>query len=448
MKRYLLGVRVVFCIHIFFNYWSLSGGNSVSSNIADERAHAVHTYYDLPVLTDIVMSPLELVVWWRFDLMAKYIYALHYMKGVESRWGYNLYAAHQLVWSNAVEWDGSRVSIQEYLTDFHEVIASIKKYGFNPKKSRIRIDRRKFPCEGSHRIVAALLCNEPVVCYYDNNPYRNGAVQSTATFFKEYDRYVSGGLADCYLDDMALAYCQLKPNARLIVLEGFSDVINVVKNNIRMHANVVYHTSKIIRAGFDMLPMVITGNAIGDSNNGMTINLDTISVEVLLVEPRYENSMRAIIDLLEEAMTYGYNVHFLCSDHLDTQYYAQFFYNNNSLYYGNRQFRFSPLYCLNDLIAAFKQWCISCGVDSNDFCVAAVQWGKSGNKHPIKTFMDAHITSAGRINDSPLLIFYYHGLLLPSYDQAMFRMIAGKHNDESIYNPHCFFYYNGLKWAC
>ncbi len=217
-----------------------------SASLTAEREQANMNKPILEPDATFFVDPLDLICWWRFDLVAKYIYATHWLKGVEQVWARELYAAHLMVWGNGKEWDGSRSTIAEYITAFHDVLVSIKKNGFDEQRSRICVDPWAIAREGAHRIIAALCAGVQVPCYYDAK-LTHRACQATARFFKEFDMYVPGGLRDEYLDDMARVYAQLKHHTRILVIRGVTDV-EAIQKTIRNHTPIVYYTSKKLSA--------------------------------------------------------------------------------------------------------------------------------------------------------------------------------------------------------
>lgn len=216
------------------------GAEQFHAEIMLER-NLEHQTYDLPVRRDFIFDPLDLLVWSRFDIVAKYIYAYYREMGFQTDWALRLYIEHQRVWGNFQEWDGHKQSPDDFLEAFNEIIDSIKWNGFNPRISKIRIDTRKIPCEGSHRIGASLLYKNKIVCYYDPKGIPPYATMSSSMFFRKYTKYVKGGLAEKYLDDMALYYAKLKRNTSIMlvfpVADGNHDEIRKI---LRMYGNILY----------------------------------------------------------------------------------------------------------------------------------------------------------------------------------------------------------------
>ena len=389
----------------------------------DERLNTYNKKYDLPIDVDILCEPIDLICWWRFDLMAKYIYAKQYVKNIHSEWATQMYAQHLRVWGGLSEWDGSRSSLDEYLKHFHDTLVSIQKYGFDKTVSRIRIDTRKFPCEGAHRIIASLLYNKKVTCYVSAyKPYLNDACQATATFFREFDKYVSGGLAQKYLDNMALHYGGLKKNTRIIVI--FPGVINnsaYFKRIIRTYGNSAYH--KVC---------FFTDNGLYNLSNEITINSTQNKAHIFLFEPHEILSTQDLKQQLQQESRNNYTF-YVSGDHNDSLRLARIFFVQNSINFLNKkqQILCSSLY---NALKIFKQWLAEHNLDSADFCIDS-----NGTR---ALLAHQEITS---------LHILHYAQKIPLCANNMFIFLPNtfekKEVGDTIFNPNNHFYYNNIKFA-
>jgi len=120
----------------------------------------------------------------RFDILAKYIYGLLFLKGRETSYGEDIYYNHLKVWNDCQHGDGKK-GIEEYKNCFKDLLSSIRKEGFNPQKSKIKSTADYRLINGGHRTAACILLNKD---------------------------FVKEGLDTKYCDSIALEYCKIKPN--------------------------------------------------------------------------------------------------------------------------------------------------------------------------------------------------------------------------------------------
>jgi hypothetical protein len=404
------------------------------AEFVDERLNsynAVHT--TLSPDQDIYIDPLDLISFWRFDLVAKCLYAKHYCMGVRSKWARTLYAEHLKVWGNLQEWDGSRSSLDEYLRSFENTIHSMHQQGFDTAQSRIRIDNRMFPCEGAHRIAAALVTGNKVACYYSDNNRLNPAAQATAIFFKCFDKYVPGGLASHYLDAMALHYTELKPQTRIFI--AFGDIQHKkeeLKALIRAHGNIIYmRACKLTERG---LTNLLLHHSIDDLQLRTTIESYKQTVlssfhelTIFLFEPRSSSSFASLMSFLPSVHEFIYPA----SSYENMLELGQTFFVPNSLFMMNTCI-FDQKNILERKIAALKAWCADNNLDSNNFCI--------------------HLKNHPRIiarSYNPSLPIIYFDDPLPAYDPHILNFthdgLKKRIRDELLFNPTYHFYFHGIK---
>ena len=140
---------------------------------------------------DLIFHPRELVNGYRFDVMAKYIYAQHREWNVESSWAYDLYSEHLHVMNNYHEDIPKKNCIKDFIIAFDATLDSIKQKGFVGAQSCVAINKGKINCNGNHRIAACLLYDKDVVCRYHPG---NGLRAASSEFFKHFVLHVEGGL--------------------------------------------------------------------------------------------------------------------------------------------------------------------------------------------------------------------------------------------------------------
>lgn len=393
--------------------------------IKQEREHSYHHYYTIPDKSDITIHPTDLLVWWRFDITAKYLYVYYYINNIHTDWAKKLYTQHLRVWSNIAEWDQSRIGIDEYLTDFHQVINTIQKNGFDPSLSKIRIDRRYYPCEGSHRIGASLFFNTPVTCYYDKNPYKNMAPQSTATFFQEFNKYVQTGLDPIYLDQMALVYQQLKPTTSLLLAWSLPDTISTydIRRYILKQCTIVYHTKKpITPAGLRTLLHLITADQKTVPEQSSLLDLHLFLIESHNQDTPLTNE--AIDDAFNDS-----NIMYALLNKESTDMIAPLLLNPHYQIPLTHEWLKNNADKINNTIAYIVDWLTLNAINHENSIIHHWETGDNGSCRPVLWLHNNHV---------------------PPHHKTIMRVELYSTQstiiDTALFNPQNFFYYQGLKW--
>lgn len=395
------------------------------SRFVDERIHSFNPIHSLPEFIDLMRDPRTLISWWRFDLVAKYIYADHYIKGVQDVWARDLYAQHLRVWGGLQEWDGSRSSLDDYLNAFHATLDSIGANGFNASISRIRVDNRGFPCEGAHRIIAALTHHKPVTCYYDPNKYLNSACQATSIFFSDYTQYVQTGLDPVYLDAMALAYTRLKPSTRMLIVFCTQDMCEQkVLPAIRRVANSIAYKQVYLTPEIKEHILHIMHPALKTINRCLTHALTNYAA-LFLLEPHDMDSLSALPDILSE--THPGICFNMITEHQKTKQCSELFFHAPSMHMPFKNVASRAYGPYANALLEFQNWCSKHDIDMHDFCVARNEDSLYGETDTL-TLHHRNITVLP--HDRPLTI----------------RYITTPTSTHIIYHPTAHAYYDGMKW--
>jgi FkbM family methyltransferase len=177
----------------------------------------------------------------RFDLAAKTIYARARQTGLGRTWATEVYREHLRVWGGFLETDGrGKDGFDAYLTAFDNVIDSISQDGFDPSTSVIPLDPSGGIIDGAHRAAACIVAQRDALAV--ELEYTSGEYDA--------DRFGSMGLAEIYLDAMAIEYARLKANTRIVCLFPIAlQYREKVEELIAGHGQVVYRKG-IVFSGF------------------------------------------------------------------------------------------------------------------------------------------------------------------------------------------------------
>ncbi len=417
----------------------------------DNNATNTVRYYPLfETLTEnkeLIFRPLDLLSAWRFDIMAKYIYAKYRELGAQNNWARLLYGEHLKVWGNFTESWPKKSGLDQFLQSFNEILDSIKLYGFSTQFSVVPIDKRKLISNGSHRVAACLLYNQDVVCKYYS---KWQSPLASAEYFRKNQQYVRGGLPQKYLDAMALEYCVLKKNTYIVhvfpIVPGNDEMLRLVLNE---YGNIVYEKKVHLHHNGPLNYIRLTYQ--GDSwlgtveNNFLGARIDAKKkfgsnsnpMRVFLFEC---DNLAKIIECkkrLRSLFNFGnYSIH-INDTHEQSVELAQTLFNDNSIHVLNwaHQARFG---LFERFILEYKSLLKKMNVPQECFCVDS-----------------SAVLSVYGIRECKDLDFLHHG-----YDQEIRTTqtkFVSSHNsslhhhtislDDIIFNPDNYFYYKGLKFA-
>lgn len=404
-------------------------------------------YPDLKEGTEMYFEPIQLLSAWRFDVMAKYIYAKHRDLEVKSDWAKSLYAEHLHVWGNFKESWPKKDGLEDYLNAFHKILDSIKYEGFSSHYSVVPIDNRKLISNGGHRVAASLLYGKQVVCKYYSQWF---APIATAEFFRKNQKHVRGGLAEKYLDAMALEYASLKKNTYIAhifpIAKGQDDAVKkildeygviVYEKKVFLHHNGPLNFIRLIYQGEPWIGNA-SNNYAGARRDAKTrFSKEKHPMRVFLFECKSLDLVRECKAKIRKLFDVGnFSIH-INDTHDDTVKLAQVLFNDNSLHVLNYS-KISQMKNFEKYFDEYKNWLDTKGFNKDNFCVDS-----------------SAILSAYGIRDCRDLDFLHHGSELKNY--AIRTQNVSSHNeslthhvyslDDIIYNPENHFYYRGVKFA-
>jgi hypothetical protein len=175
----------------------------------------------------------------RFDLLAKIIYAKYELAGIKTSFHKDLYAHHIHVFNGATEPPGVKTTIAHFFKDFDELIWSMKNKGFD-KKHPVPVGNNNIIINGAHRVsVSYLLGINPEIKRQNVRP----SVYDF-NFFKNRKRFVKSGLLNKYSTQMALEYCRIHQNARMVIV--FPSAVgkrNQLESHLKTNGSIIHQSS-------------------------------------------------------------------------------------------------------------------------------------------------------------------------------------------------------------
>lgn len=395
-----------------------------------EELKLKHKIYNLPENKLLIFNPIQFITWWRFDIVAKYMYAKFKERDIKSDWAKKVYTEHIHVWGNYREYDGSKNSLDDFLNTFDKTLNSIKRIGFKRSITKVRIDNRKYSCDGSHRIAACLLYNKPVICYYKSNIRK--ATYSTAMFFKRYDKYVKKGLDEKYLDSMAIQYCELKKNCSIvIVFPNIEKKHEEIRKILRKYGNIVYQKQIFLNEnGVQNILYEIYGSKKYINNKIKPIK-QRQKIYVYLFEEQkkdWKNSFNFEINNLDSI--------FLSKDYNHALTLSKTLFNKNSIQFLNAN-NLNSVISMYNRLNQYSQWLIKNNLDFDDFCIYEnINLILNNNNKQIRfiSHNNNHFENSN-MNFNDIIFVNMNNRIISS----------DNHFDDIIFNPDNHFYYKNIK---
>ncbi len=318
------------------------------------------------------LDPKTLVTADRFDLIAKYIYALFWKSKIESDWGTRLYCNHIRAFNSYEERDGSnKIGKNAFLSSFDDLLESIAKNGFSDDFSLVPISSEGVLIDGAHRIAACLAYGQDITCLQINNIISRQY---------NYSYFLDRGMGTRYADHIAYHYCKLIRNTYIAIIfpKAIGDESKVEEILERKGAIVYAKEIELSWNGlFNLLKQVYENEPwCGDWEDrfkGLREKTDFCfhskgKTRVLLLE---SDSLESIREAKEEIRSFfnigNHSVH-INDTHEDARDLAGLLFNENSIHFLNKAKlrNYRENYSLLD---EFKNTIKEQNADSESFCI-------------------------------------------------------------------------------
>jgi len=174
----------------------------------------------------------------RFDIAAKTLYARNKIRNINTPFCKDLYLQHLKVWNNFEEIKPAKKGAETFLNSFDSILDSINTKGFDKEESKIPV-LMGTPINGAHRVASCIVLDQVPETYEAD--ISEGQYLCNYEYFKNKTNFVSTGLEEKYLDEMALEFCRNKDNLYTISLfpsndRSFRDTISFIKQGY----NIIY----------------------------------------------------------------------------------------------------------------------------------------------------------------------------------------------------------------
>ena len=387
------------------------------------------------------IKPTTLLTPYRFDIIAKYIYAKHREKNVDSNWAYNLYKNHIQAINNFYESSPYKKGINDFIKSFHETLDSIKQKGFDKNYQAIPIDKNFNPRDGAHRSAACILHKSQSICKKYNYEIR------TDLYSSEYLK--KRGLEEKYSDAMAIEYCMLKENTYIAtVMPAAIGKNKEVEEIFSQYGTIVYRRDVFLNwnGAVNFIKQIYKEDSwIGNFNNQFAgaqykarccfpQNDKTKNyLRVFLFECSDLEKVKACKQKIRDLFgIQNHSVH-INDTHEQTIEMAQTLLVQNSIHFLNHA-KSKKFETFLKYFQQYKNWIKEKKINPKDLCI------ESGA-----------VLSAYGVRDSSDIDFLHHNLTpLPKNKKfESHNKHHSKHDiDDIIYNPEKHFWYEDVKFAC
>ena len=374
----------------------------------------------------------------RFDLMIKYLYIDFWAKGIELPFSEELYAIHlQNNHGEYFEGDGRKHSLKDYKEQFHNIIDSIKRIGFDENTSIIPVNTEGSCLDGSHRIAASAFFDENITIAEFEYP--------SHAFSSENLRH-NRKISEDSLDFVALNYCILNNNSYIVnlrpsapeeydlqteyILRRYGHIY--YKKNIKFtfHGAVLreylfYKTEKWIGSPEDNFSGA--QNRALQSNNG-PIRIYLIECPSLDEVKKAKQAIRAIYDAGNEP------IH-ITDTRDETLDLARLYFNRNSLHLFNNQKAY-PHKTFLVLLNSFRHWLDMKGINYDN---VVVDGSSVLELYGLRTTKDIDYLKFNNGNSLP------ENELFDSHDSELKYHAWSK--NELLFDPRRHLYFEGIKFV-
>lgn len=384
------------------------------------------------------LDPTVLVMAERFDVIAKYVYALFWTKRLQSGWGEELYSSHIYAFNRYKEGDGlGKSGKAEFLNSFDKLLQSIRDSGFSENVSMVPVSPSNIVIDGSHRAAACLAYHIPITCVllkeHISNQYN-------------YEYFLRRGLELKYADFMAFEYCKLKKNTYVAVvfpsaIGGWSEINSILEES----GSIVYAKKANFssRGIFNLVSQIYDGEpwcgSQKDSFEGIREKSNSCfssgrETRVFLIE---SDSLEKVKEAKIKIRTFfkigNHSIH-ISDYHEESVEMAKMLFNENSIHFTNHA-EIGKYQKNQTFFNEFREHVISQNGNLDLFCIEG-----------------SSVMAAYGIREANDLDFIHCSR---EYIESDNKYISN-HNDESIYhvktrddlifNPENYFYYKGIKF--
>ena len=393
------------------------------------------------MITDnsIKAKPLQLLTPYRFDIMAKYIYAEERVKGIKSKWAEKIYREHINVFNGFFENIPRKTCYEDFKKSFDSLIDELSNNDFDSEKSLIPIAYNGSPLNGAHRIAASLANDKDVQCYFTDDPSA-GQLDCSYYYFATKRDIVPAGLDMQMSDHMALKYAKLKPSCHLLFLFSHTVINESEIDKVIMNYGLPVYEKRLNLSEHGrvnlMRQLYLGEDWVGDRSNyfyGARVKAGRCfakgsNLRVMLFDAKTDADLVLMKERIRQLFDVGKDSVHINDTHEETVRLSEIIFNNNSLIASNN-FHAVDRTGLKDAVRRFKRVCRKSGIDPETLCLAG----------------PASLASYGVHDTEEIQVI--SKFESPQGYQCLNDLVDQSELDrtELIYNPANYLYFEGMK---
>ena len=333
------------------------------------------------IVQDIIKAKaIQLLTPYRFDIVAKYIYAKSRVNGINSEFAENLYKEHIHIWNGFFENEPRKSCFEDFKNAFDKLIDDIGQNGFKPDESLIPISYNGSPLNGAHRLAASLVFGNDVQCYMTDEP-QIGQLDCSYYFFATRRNIVASGMTIPTSDPIALEYARLKPGCRLLCLFSHTATKEPEIDEILMNYGLPVYEKRFNlddHGRVNLMRQLYKGEEwIKDRSSyfyGARVKASRCFAQgkhmrVMLFDPNSNADLVKMKDDIRQLFGVGKDSIHINDTHEETIRLGELFFNNNSLISSNN-FHATDRDRLAGAIRRLKRKCRRQNIDPSSICLA------------------------------------------------------------------------------
>lgn len=266
----------------------------------------------------------------RFDLMAKLIYIHEYEEGNDVTHAVNIYKdnINAFSYGSFIELGSEdKCSFEEYVKQFNSIIDSIKKNGFDPKKSLVPVGNDGVICDGAHRVAVAAYFNKNISIVrfpelqrkYDYSYFRRALMSD-----------INMGYMAAYYTRLMSQYCKLA----MCIFPKRSKKSDIIKL-LEKYGEIVYEQDiflsnegkKELINRIEDLDSVALFNTKASFLSEKFKSCEGLLMHTILLDEKKWTKINDLINELDEK----YSLYYVTDNSEETQSLVQFFYDAKKL---------------------------------------------------------------------------------------------------------------------
>ena len=386
----------------------------------------------------------------RFDIGAKYAYALFRERGINCNWALDVYKRHLEVWNGFKEYDTpDKNTFQKFVDCFHTLLDSIKSDGFDDAHP-IPMSATGLVLNGIHRAAACILYDVEPSLYISTDTLEYGGWQHSKFDYKVFQTL---GLEKKYTDYMALEYVKLNPKSYVFLVfpsvKGDAlDIINkygsvIYKKEITLTPTGAYNLIRQLYRGESWVTEDSNGFSVAAYNKAMACwyNSTTEPMKMYIADfdtfelsKTCKTEARRFLNMETPNRILNHSCH-TTDNHEESVRISRVLLNDNSIHFINKMnIVHNEQY--ESWLKMYKKYISDHNWNTDDFCITASGVLTMYGLRDCNDLDYLHHYPDQQIKAHPLI--HSHEVELNKYTLE---------KDDIIYNPTNYFYFDDIKFA-